>query len=117
MVADSLSFYLLESWLCVSCGLYILALSPSLDFIELTEGCMCMAGFMILFNHQNTTLNIYMHLADFSCHLRVLSIVPGLKYAGSRNGDAQELLYSYSVHFLNEVHRCLFNLNSHMVFW
>jgi hypothetical protein len=34
----------------------------------------------------------------------------GLKYAGSRNGDAQELLYTYAVHFLNEVCVWLFNL-------
>jgi len=27
----------------------------------------------------------------------------GLKYAGTKNGDAQELLYNYAVYFLNEV--------------
>ncbi|KAL9226701.1 hypothetical protein vseg_002481 [Gypsophila vaccaria] len=27
----------------------------------------------------------------------------GLKYAGSRNGNAQELLYSYAIYFLNEM--------------
>lgn len=27
----------------------------------------------------------------------------GLKYAGTKNGDAQELLYDYAVYFLNEV--------------
>uniref|UniRef100_A0A0D9WFG5 Anaphase-promoting complex subunit 1 n=1 Tax=Leersia perrieri TaxID=77586 RepID=A0A0D9WFG5_9ORYZ len=30
-------------------------------------------------------------------------IALGLKYAGSRNSDAQELLYAYAVHFLNEI--------------
>ncbi|KAL6865049.1 hypothetical protein ACP4OV_016200 [Aristida adscensionis] len=29
--------------------------------------------------------------------------VSGLKYAGSRNGDAQEILYAYAVNFLNEI--------------
>jgi hypothetical protein len=37
------------------------------------------------------------------CPLPALSMFAGLKYAGSRNGDAQELLYAYAVHFLNEV--------------
>ena len=31
----------------------------------------------------------------------------GLKYAGSRNANAQDLLYSYAIYFLNEVLSCL----------
>uniref|UniRef100_A0A1D1Y4T9 Anaphase-promoting complex subunit 1 n=2 Tax=Anthurium amnicola TaxID=1678845 RepID=A0A1D1Y4T9_9ARAE len=37
----------------------------------------------------------------------------GLKFAGSRNGDAQELLYGYAVYFLNEIKPvCVTNSNS-----
>lgn len=38
---------------------------------------------------------------DFSNTISVL--LAGLKYAGSRNANAQELLYSYAIYFLNEV--------------
>lgn len=31
----------------------------------------------------------------------------GLKFAGSRNGDAQELLYGYAIYVLNEVRHFL----------
>ncbi|XP_020168508.1 anaphase-promoting complex subunit 1 [Aegilops tauschii subsp. strangulata] len=44
--------------------------------------------------------------ALFQAYINIVTgacIAIGLKYAGSRNGDAQELLYSYTVHFLNEI--------------
>ncbi|CAM0955935.1 unnamed protein product [Alopecurus aequalis] len=44
--------------------------------------------------------------ALFQAYVNIVTgacIAIGLRYAGSRNGDAQELLYSYTVHFLNEI--------------
>ncbi|XP_047093985.1 anaphase-promoting complex subunit 1 isoform X1 [Lolium rigidum] len=44
--------------------------------------------------------------ALFQAYVNIVTgacIAIGLKYAGSRNGDAQELLYNYTVHFLNEI--------------
>ncbi|XP_062231175.1 anaphase-promoting complex subunit 1 isoform X2 [Phragmites australis] len=44
--------------------------------------------------------------ALFQAYVNIVTgtcIALGLKYAGSRNGDAQELLYAYAVHFLNEI--------------
>ncbi|XP_044973473.1 anaphase-promoting complex subunit 1 isoform X1 [Hordeum vulgare subsp. vulgare] len=44
--------------------------------------------------------------ALFQAYVNIVTgacIAIGLKYAGSRNGDAQKLLYSYTVHFLNEI--------------
>lgn len=44
--------------------------------------------------------------ALFQAYVNIVTgacIALGLKYAGSRNGDAQELLYNYTVHFLNEI--------------
>ncbi|WVZ98102.1 hypothetical protein U9M48_043581 [Paspalum notatum var. saurae] len=44
--------------------------------------------------------------ALFQAYVNIVTgacIALGLKYAGSRNGDAQELLYAYTVHFLNEI--------------
>lgn len=38
----------------------------------------------------------------------------GLRFAGSKNGDVQELLYEYAVYFLNEVCKRLMLL--HMFF-
>ncbi|EEE63377.1 hypothetical protein OsJ_18189 [Oryza sativa Japonica Group] len=44
--------------------------------------------------------------ALFQAYVNIVTgacIALGLKYAGSRNSDAQELLYAYAVHFLNEI--------------
>uniref|UniRef100_J3M678 Anaphase-promoting complex subunit 1 n=1 Tax=Oryza brachyantha TaxID=4533 RepID=J3M678_ORYBR len=44
--------------------------------------------------------------ALFQAYVNIITgacIALGLKYAGSRNSDAQELLYAYAVHFLNEI--------------
>ncbi|KAF8720064.1 hypothetical protein HU200_024836 [Digitaria exilis] len=44
--------------------------------------------------------------ALFQAYVNIVTgacIALGLKYAGSRNSDAQELLYVYTVHFLNEI--------------
>ncbi|XP_039838827.1 anaphase-promoting complex subunit 1-like isoform X7 [Panicum virgatum] len=44
--------------------------------------------------------------ALFQAYVNIVTgacIALGLKYAGSRNGDAQELLYAYTIHFLNEI--------------
>ncbi|XP_020395119.1 anaphase-promoting complex subunit 1 isoform X3 [Zea mays] len=44
--------------------------------------------------------------ALFQAYVNIVTgacIALGLKYAGSRNGDAQELLYAYTVYFLNEI--------------
>uniref|UniRef100_A0A0E0L1D6 Anaphase-promoting complex subunit 1 n=1 Tax=Oryza punctata TaxID=4537 RepID=A0A0E0L1D6_ORYPU len=44
--------------------------------------------------------------ALFQAYVNIVTgacIALGLRYAGSRNSDAQELLYTYAVHFLNEI--------------
>lgn len=35
----------------------------------------------------------------------IVSSGTGLRFAGTKNGDAQEILYNYAVYFLNEVRR------------
>lgn len=34
-------------------------------------------------------------------------MMAGLRFAGTRDGNAQELLYKYAIYFLNEVWRLL----------
>jgi anaphase-promoting complex subunit 1 len=43
----------------------------------------------------------------------IFNFVTGLRYAGTGNADAQELLYSYSIYFLNEVMYCLRVISCH----
>ncbi|CAN6328614.1 unnamed protein product [Urochloa humidicola] len=57
---------------------------------NISEGAMDNDEFDALFQ-------AYVNIVTGAC------IALGLKYAGSRNGDAQELLYAYSVNFLNEI--------------
>ncbi|CAN6360456.1 unnamed protein product, partial [Urochloa humidicola] len=57
---------------------------------NISEGAMDSDEFDALFQ-------AYVNIVTGAC------IVIGLKYAGSRNGDAQELLYAYTVNFLNEI--------------
>lgn len=46
----------------------------------------------------------------------MVSSGPGLRFAGTKNGDAQELLYNYAVYFLNEVrHRTSCCTSKHLI--
>ncbi|XP_038980234.1 anaphase-promoting complex subunit 1 isoform X2 [Phoenix dactylifera] len=45
----------------------------------------------------NALVQAYVNIVAGAC------ISLGLKYAGTKNGDAQELLYNYAIYFLNEV--------------
>ncbi|KAK9683476.1 hypothetical protein RND81_10G143700 [Saponaria officinalis] len=46
---------------------------------------------------EEAVVQAYVNIVTGAC------ISLGLKYAGSRNGNAQELLYSYAIYFLNEI--------------
>ncbi|KAJ3676348.1 hypothetical protein LUZ60_003760 [Juncus effusus] len=48
-------------------------------------------------NHSEALFQAYVNIITGTC------ISLGLKYAGTRNGDVQELLYNYATYFLNEM--------------
>lgn len=78
---------------------------PSKDWIDSLVPAIVNLGIMKLTNEANCNdefdgqalVQAYVNIVTGAC----ISI--GLKYAGTRNGDAQELLYNYVIYFLTEI--------------
>ncbi|XP_078435286.1 E3 ubiquitin ligase [Wolffia australiana] len=80
------------------------SIQPSVDWVESQVPEIVKVGMTNL--SDEITERGYDGEALAQAYVNVISgacISLGLKFAGSRNGDAQELLYGYAVYFLNEI--------------